>query len=131
PGQLVVKTTPDVHDEIRSLLADLRRNTTTMINIETRLLEVEDSFLEDIGVDLRGLSTAQGQQLEDFGQPNAGGVGTPSNPDGSGTGIDTGAFYSGPNGNLKGRTETIFDGILGEDDVLTGSGGFSLEALFL
>jgi len=131
PGQLVVKTTPDVHDQIRSLLADLRRNTTTMINIETRLLEVEDSFLEDIGVDIRGLGTAQGAQLDDFGQPNAGGVGTPSNPSGIGTGIDSGAFYSGKNGDLAGRTENLFDSILGEDDVLTGAGGFSLEALFL
>lgn len=131
PGRLVVNTTPDVHEQIRSLLADLRRNTTTMINIETRLLEVEDSFLEDIGVDIRGLGTSQGGQLDDFGQANAGGVGTPSNPSGIGTGIDSGAFYSGQHGNLAGRTENLFDSILGEDDVLTGSGGFSLEALFL
>ncbi len=131
PGTLVVKTTPDVHTQIRQLLDDLRKNTTTLVHIETRFIEVEDSFLEDIGVDLRGLTPAQGTSLEDFGQPNAGGVGTPSNPSGIGTGIDTGAYYPGVNGDLKGRTEHLFDTVLGESDVLSGGGGFSLEALFL
>lgn len=131
PGTLVVKTTPDVHEMIRQLLADLRLNTTTLIHIETRFLEVEDSFLEDIGVDLRGLTPDQGAGLEDFGQPNAGGVGTPTNPEGIGTGIDSGVFYPGVNGDLKGRTQNLFDTMLGESSVLTGGGGLSLEALFL
>ena len=131
PGTLIVKTTADVHEQIRQLLNDLRKNTTTLVNIETRFIEVEDSFLEDIGVDLRGLTPAQGTVLDDFGQPNAGGVGTPSNPEGIGTGIDPGVFYPGSNGDLKGRTENLFDTMLGEEAVLTNSGGISLEALFL
>jgi type II secretory pathway component GspD/PulD (secretin) len=131
PGTLVVKTTPDVHEQIRNLLNDLRKNTLTLVHIETRFIEVEDSFLEDIGVDLRGLDASQGSGLDDFGQPSAGGVGTPSNPDGIGTGIDPGAFYAGTNGDLKGRTENLFDSVLGESDVLTGGGGLSIEALFL
>lgn len=130
-GTLVVKTTADVHEQIRQLMSDLRRNTNTLVNIETRFIEVEDSFLEDIGVDLRGLDAATGGSLEDFGQPNVGGVGTPNNPQGIGTGIDSGAFYSGSNGDIKGRTEHLFDTVLGEPDVLTGGGGISLEALFL
>lgn len=133
PGTLIVRQTPDVHEQIDSLLTDLRANTTTLISIETRFIEVEDSFLEDIGVDLRGLTTDQtnGAQLDDFGQPGAGGVGTPANPQGIGSGIDPGAFYTGPNGNLAGRTENLFDSVLGETDILTGGGGVSLEALFL
>jgi len=131
PGTLIVKQTPAVHDQIRQLLADLRRNQNTLISIQTRFVEVEDSFLEDIGVDLRGLSPADGGILDDFGQPNAGGVGTPSDPDGIGTGIDPGAFYQGSDGNLAGRTENLFDSLLGEEGVLTGGGGLSLEALFL
>ncbi|RKY22017.1 MAG: hypothetical protein DRQ55_02400 [Planctomycetota bacterium] len=131
PGTLIVRQTPDVHEQIHSLLTDLRANTTTLIHIQTRFIEVEDSFLEDIGVDLRGLDPSQGSGLDDFGQPGAGGVGTPANPEGIGTGIDPGAFYSGSNGDLKGRTENLFDSVLGESDVLTGGGGMSIEALFL
>lgn len=128
---LVVKTTSATHAKIQDLLSDLRKNTTTLINIETRFIEVEDSFLEDIGVDLRGLDASTGGTLEDFGQPNVGGVGTPSAPQGIGTGNDTGAFYSGQNGDLKGRTEHLFANVLGEAGVLTSGGGLSLEALFL
>ncbi|MCB9897202.1 MAG: hypothetical protein H6825_04280 [Planctomycetes bacterium] len=130
-GTLIVKTTPDVHEQIRSLLADLRQNTTTLISIQTRFIEVEDSFLEDIGVDLRGLDPATGGALEDFGQANVGGVGTPNAPAGIGTDIDTGAYYAGKDGDLKGRTEHLFDTVLGETGVLSNSGGLSLEALFL
>lgn len=131
PGTLIVKTTPDVHEQIESLLSDLRKNTTTLINIQTRFIEVEDTFLEDIGVDLRGLDGADGLPLANFGQANAGGVGTPSDPSGIGTDIDSGAYYQGVNGDLKGRTENLFDSMLGEEGVLTGGGGLALEALFL
>jgi Flp pilus assembly secretin CpaC/tetratricopeptide (TPR) repeat protein len=131
PGTLVVKTTPEIHEQIASLLKNLRRNTLTLVHIETRFIEVEDSFLEDIGVDLRGLPPALGAGLDDFGQPNAGGVGTPSNPAGIGTGIQPGVFYPGVNGDLMGRTQNLFDTVLGQPDVLTGSGGLSLQALFL
>ena len=141
-GTLIVRTTADVHAQIHQLLLDLRSNLNTLINIETRFIEVEDSFLEDIGVDLRGLDPANGSALDDFGQPFAGsqgsissaagsGVGTPSDPSGIGSGTDSGAFYAGNNGDLKGRTENLFDAVLGESGVLTGGGGMSLEALFL
>ncbi len=127
PGQLVVRQTPDVHAQIKSLLTDLRGNTKTLVHIETRFIEVEDSFLEDIGVDLRGLDDTQ---LEDFGQSGTG-FGTLTNPFGIGTGNDAGAFYSGNNGDLKMRTENLFDFTLGETGTLNNQGGLSMQALFL
>ncbi|MFT7463437.1 MAG: type II secretory pathway component GspD/PulD (secretin)/tetratricopeptide (TPR) repeat protein [Pseudohongiellaceae bacterium] len=130
-GTLIVKTTPEVHEQIEQMLIDLRKNTTTLIHIQTRFISVEDSFLQDIGVDLRGLSPSQGSSLNNFGQPNAGGVGTPNNPAGIGTGIDPGASYQGPNGTLKGRTENLFGSLLGEQGVLTNGGGLAIEGLFL
>jgi len=131
PGTLIVKTTPEVHSQIEQLLTDLRANTTTLISIQTRFISVEDSFLQDIGVDLRGLSPSAGGNLNNFGQPNAGGVGTPSSPQGIGTGIDSGAFYTGKNGILKGRTENLFSSLIGEQGVLTNGGGLAIEGLFL
>jgi type II secretory pathway component GspD/PulD (secretin) len=132
PGTLVVRQTPDVHMQIRALVDDLRVNTNTMIHIETRFIEVEDSFLEDIGVDLRGLDGALtgGFPLEDFGQSGGGGFGTPSNPLGIGTGNDPGFYYGGSNGDIKGRIENLYDFTLGEAGTLNGAGGLSLQALF-
>ncbi len=127
PGTLVVRQTPDVHSQIKSLLHDLRSTTKAMIHIEARFIEVEDSFLEDIGVDIRGLDTVQ---LEDFGTSGVG-FGTPSDPLGIGTGSDAGAYYQGSNGDLKGRTENLFDFSLGEANGLNNTGGLSLQALFL
>jgi Flp pilus assembly secretin CpaC/tetratricopeptide (TPR) repeat protein len=133
PGTLVVRQTPDVHEQIQQLLDDLRLNTKSLVHIETRFVEVEDSFLEDIGVDLRGLdgSLTGGFPLEDFGQSGAGGFGTPQTPTGIGTGNDPGFFYAGNNGDLKGRIENLFDFTLGEPNGLAGGGGLSMQALFL
>jgi general secretion pathway protein D len=133
PGTLVVRQTPDVHAQIHGLLEDLRLNTKSLVHIETRFIEVEDSFLEDIGVDLRGLdgSLTGGFPLEDFGQSGAGGFGTPNNPTGIGTGNDPGFYYGGDNGDLKGRIENLYDFSLGEPGTINGAGGLSLQALFL
>jgi general secretion pathway protein D len=133
PGTLVVRQTPDVHKQIKELLDDLRVNTKTLIHIETRFIEVEDSFLEDIGVDLRGLDgdLTGFFPLEDFGQSGAGGFGLPGNPEGIGTGNEPGFYYGGGNGDIKGRTENLFDLTLGEPGTLNSAGGLSLQALFL
>ena len=51
-GNLIVRTTPQNHREIRSLLANLRELRVMQIKIEARLLIVEEAFLEEIGVDV-------------------------------------------------------------------------------
>ncbi len=132
-GTLVVRQTPEVQAQIRALLLDLRANSGTLINIETRFIEVEDSFLEDIGVDLRGLpgDLTGGFPLEDFGQSGAGGFGTPSNPTGIGTGNDPGFYNGSSNGDVKGRIENLYDFSLGESGTLNNAGGLSVDALFL
>jgi len=133
PGTLVVRQTPEVQEQIRTLLTDLRVNTDTLISIETRFIEVEDSFLEDIGVDLRGLdgTLTGGFPLEDFGTSGAGGFGTPDNPTGIGTGNDPGFFNSTSEGDIKGRIENLYDFGLGEAGTLNNAGGLSLQALLL
>ncbi len=51
-GNLIVKSTPDNHREVLSLLAQLRETRAIQISVEARFLLVDESFLEDIGVDL-------------------------------------------------------------------------------
>ncbi len=138
-GALVVRQTPQVHTLIRTLLADLRENTGTLVNIESRFLTVSDTFLEDIGVDFRGLGPDAGNPaadipnglvLDDFGSvPD--GFGTPTNPSGVGTDNDVGVFHQGGTfDDVRARVENLYDVTLGNDE-FANSGGLSLQATFL
>ena len=139
-GALVVKQTPDVHRQIDKLLSDLRSNAGTLINIETRFLSLEDRFLEDIGVDFRGLDGQNGAPsaatvpnvvLDDFGTPGSGGVGTPGFPEGIGTGNDAGAFFTeGGDLDLRGRVENLYDLTLGDRE-FQATGGANIEFTYL
>jgi type II secretory pathway component GspD/PulD (secretin) len=139
-GALVIRQTPEVHRKIDKLLADLRANSGTLINIETRFLELEDRFLEDIGVDFRGLDGQNGSTdaqpipnviLDDFGVAGSGGVGSPGFPTGIGTGSDAGAFFTeGGDLDLRGRLENLYDLSLG-DPSFRNTGGMAIEFTYL
>jgi len=131
-GTLVVRQTPENQRAIRELLTNLRRTTGLQVAIESRFISVQNNFLQDIGVDWRGLGD------------NTGGTGVPGKgtnapfddfgPAPSQIGFDnsSGAFYnSGPEGDVRGRVENIFGRSLGNVDTLTNAGGFSLQYVYL
>jgi Flp pilus assembly secretin CpaC/tetratricopeptide (TPR) repeat protein len=130
-GTLVVNQTPEVQEKIEKLLNDLREATGIMVDIEARFLKVEDSFLEDIGVDFRGLGSpglGSNGNFNDFGDPSA------QADLGAEIGQDTslGAFYDdGNDGEIGARIEQLYDTQLGGPDTLTGSGGLSFQWTFL
>lgn len=133
-GQMVVNQTPEVHEQIAKLLADLREATGIMVDIQARFLKVEDNFLEDIGVDFRGLgSPGQGTNefFNDFGDPTAqADLGKEIGQD-----TDLGAFYNKGLGNgegdMRARVEELYDVGLGDENVLEGSGGLSFQWTYL
>lgn len=51
-GLLLVRTTPGTHDEINTLLDELRQTRSMQISVEARFLLVDQNFLEEIGVDI-------------------------------------------------------------------------------
>lgn len=51
-GQLIVQSTPQNHREIIDLLAQIRETRATQISVESRFLVIDESFLEEVGVDL-------------------------------------------------------------------------------
>jgi len=130
-GTMVVNQTPEVQDQIQKLLTGLREATGIMVDIQARFLKVQDSFLEDIGVDFRGLGApGQGSNeiLNDFGDS------TTQQQLGQeiGQGNDLGAFFDdGEDGDVRSRVENLFDGFLGDEDVLTGSGGLAVQWTYL
>jgi tetratricopeptide (TPR) repeat protein len=130
-GTMVVNQTPEVQEQILQLLDDLREATGIMVDIQARFLRVEDNFLEDIGIDWRGLGQpglGTNAFLNDFGDAS-----TQSELGKEiGTGTDLGAFYDeGQDGDIKGRVENLYDIGLGDQNVLTGTGGLSLQWTYL
>ena len=130
-GTLVVNQTPEVQAQIQELLDNLREATGIMVDIQARFLKVEDNFLEDIGVDFRGLGSPGGGTnafFNDFGNSTA--QATLGQEIGNDTSL--GAWYDdGEDGDFKGRVENLFDSQLGDPDVLTGSGGLGFQWTYL
>lgn len=133
-GTLVIRQTAENHRAIRKLLGDLRKTTGLQVAIESRFISVENNFLQDIGVDFRGLGDGTGGQgvpgrgvaapFDDFG--GAGGASELGNDN------SAGFFYSrGNDGDIRGRAENTFNQALGDPDTLTNSGGFALQFAYI
>ncbi len=135
-GILVVKAPVETHKAVQNLLNGLRASGGLTVQIETRFITVQDSFLQDIGVDVRGL----GDHSNGIGVRGKGDInsfddvlfGTPASPQGIGTGNESGVFYDlNSDGDIRGRVENLLDQGLGRAGLLTASGGASLTATFL
>lgn len=145
-GVLYVRADAETQRDVAKLIQDLRRHVGIQVDVESRFLKVEDSFLEDVGIDLRGLGNQSSQGLagrglekkgdrqnagfDDFGprqQQNA------AVPGLVGTGTSPGVFFDdGADGDIMGRVENLYDQVLGgRNDGLTNSGGLSLQYAFL
>jgi general secretion pathway protein D len=102
-GQLIVVNTREIHKKVQQILDNLRRNTGVFVVMEVRFIDVMSDFLEEIGIDYRGLG--------DGGSV----LGTPfdmiRNPSG---GTDAGITKRVPTPdreNLAGRLQNVFDGL--------------------
>jgi Flp pilus assembly secretin CpaC len=130
-GIFVVHTL-EVQREVNQFLEDLRRFTSMMVTVDTKFLTVTDAWLQQIGVDWRGLNNpgTPFTDMDDF---------TNGNDDGTSNGFDNGGqgnnpagppssgfFYDdGQDGNFKARTENIFDSSLGQ--LLSSVGGLTTQ----
>jgi len=130
-GIFVVQT-PEVHAEVRQFLEDLRRFTSMMVTVDTKFLTITDAWLQQIGVDWRGIDNpgTPFTDMDDF---------TNGNDDNSGLGFDNGGqgnnpagppssgffFDDGADGDFKARTENVFDSSLG--GLLSSVGGMTTQ----
>ena len=140
-GMLLVRADKETHEGVLKLLRDLRRNVGIQVDVESRFLKVEDNFLEDVGVDLRGLGNQASQGVAGRGlenRPNAGfddfgpsQQQNPATPGLVGTGTEPGIFFDdGNDGDYMGRAENLFDRTLGGSS-MNNAGGLSLQYAFL
>ncbi|NUN47481.1 MAG: hypothetical protein HUU15_01460 [Candidatus Brocadiae bacterium] len=56
-GILIVRHTPLVQGQINTFLQRVRESTGLLVTIESRFLTVQEHFLEDVGIDYRGLES--------------------------------------------------------------------------
>lgn len=145
-GVLYVRADRETLDQVAELINELRRHVGIQIDIEARFLSVEDSFLEDVGIDLRGLGNQSSQGLagrglekredrsnagfDDFGPRQQQNAAVPGNV---GTGTEPGIFFNdGEDGDGMARVENLFNSTLGgRNGGLTNAGGFALQYAFL
>ncbi|MBM4063007.1 MAG: hypothetical protein FJ265_18215 [Planctomycetes bacterium] len=145
-GVLYVRADAETHKAIDHLVNELRRHVGIQVDIESRFLKVDDSFLEDVGIDLRGLGNQAAQGVpgrgleknglrpnagfDDFGPKNQQNAATPGLV---GTGTEPGVFFDdGNDGDIMARVENLYNGTLGgRHGGLTNAGGLSLQYAFL
>jgi type II secretory pathway component GspD/PulD (secretin) len=130
-GFLSVKASPEMQARVLSVLSDMRRFQTPIVTVDSKFLTISRNFLQEIGIDFRGLggSGVKGNvvTLDDVtnGLVNNGSQGL----DNGGTGDPAanplaGAFYNdGGDGDIRARSENYFTSDLGR--VLSPTGGLT------
>lgn len=139
--QIVAVHTPEVHREVAQFLDDLRRFSGAVVTIESRFVNIRDDFLNDFGIDWRGLggsSLGSGATLNDvtYGAEDNAGTASDNNgpgPDlGSGLSPVAGAFFNdGSDGDVRVFIENLFTQEQGLGQALTNVGGLALQMSFI
>ncbi len=133
-GYILITHTPEVQEQVRQFLEDLRRFSSSLVTIESKFLTVAKNWLQEIGVDLRGLDNQSVNDvtngLEDMaslGLDN-GGTGTAgTNANGH---PSAGVFYDGGvGGQLVATTQNFFNQPLGNAISNIGGATFQLTLL--
>ncbi|MFT5285607.1 MAG: tetratricopeptide (TPR) repeat protein [Planctomycetota bacterium] len=133
-GNLIVAQTPEVHLQISQFLEDLRLFSSSMVTIESKFMSIEDNWLQEIGVEFRGIDnpTSPFTDLDDITnglEDNAslgfdnGGTGVVNNSAGA---PSAGFFFDdGQDGQFKGHTSNLYDNALG--NMLSSVGGLTAQ----
>ena len=134
-GQLLVRNVASVHSQVQDFLQDLRDVSGLVVTISTRFVTIDDTYLQDFGIDWRGLggqSPGNAAVLDDV---------TVQEPDFAGGLVDNGAntvppgqaiaglFFNdggaGTNQDIRGRFENVWDRALG--NLMRTTGGLGLQ----
>lgn len=136
-GYLLVFANPEMQRTVEGFLNDQRRFATSVVTIETKFLTITQNFLQEIGVDFRGLGGAGNKgtvaTLDDV--TNRLGNNAGQGLDNQGTGEDagnpsSGAFFNdGQDGDVRGRTENFFTSTLGQALSTTGGATAAISIL--
>ena len=131
-GYILISHTPEVQEQVKQFLEDLRRFNSSLVTIESKFLTVSKNWLQEIGVDFRGLDgqtvpdvtngleDMSSQGLDNGGSGTTNGAGHPS----------AGIFYDqGAAGALYGTTQNYYTTALGS--ALSNIGGMTVQMAYL
>ncbi len=132
-GNMIVVHAAEVQQLVRQFLEELRRFSASLVTIESKFLVIGDHFIQEIGVDFRGLDNpgVPFTDLDDVNLDLDPTLGLDNSGDGETlTPPSAGAFFDeGGDGDFRGRTENIFGDALGS--ALTTIGGLTAQYTFL
>ena len=132
-GNMLVVHTPAVQQEVRRFLEELRRFSSSLVTIESKFLVLQEGFIQEIGVDWRGLENPgiPYTDLDDLNLDDTPTLGLDNGGDGVAvTAPSSGAFFDdGQDGSFAGRTENLFGSALGS--ALSTVGGLTTQYTFL
>lgn len=127
-GQLLVTATPEMHQKVKKVLRELRKDSDLFVVVRARFVDITDDFLEDIGIDYRNL----GQENTLWNDLYDGRIHN-SRTGGQDVGFTNGINVQDPE--LVGRMQHMFDGfssLIQGDRVSGGPGGLGgLTAQFM
>jgi type II secretory pathway component GspD/PulD (secretin) len=136
-GYLLVFANPTMQQRVERFLNDQRQFATSVVTIETKFLTITQNFLQEIGVDFRGLGGAGNKgtvaTLDDI--TNRLDDNASLGNDNQGTGDDaghpsSGAFFNdGGDGDVRARTENFFGSSLGQALSTTGGATAAISIL--
>ncbi len=138
-GYILVVHTPQVQEQVANFLDDLRRFASSLVTIESKFLTVADNFLQEIGIDWRGLDNPGTpftdlddvtNGLEDMASRGLDNNGTGTLGSNAAGSPSSGFFFDdGLDGDYKGRIENFFLNPLG--NTVSNIGGMTLQWTFL
>jgi len=133
-GYILVNHTTEVQQQVINFLNDLRRFSTSLVTIESKFLTVSNNWIQELGVDFRGLDNVEVSDvtngLEDQasrGLDNGGSGTAGQNAAGH---PSAGVFYDdGARGDYRATTQNFFESSLGS--ALSTVGGMSFQWSYL
>jgi type II secretory pathway component GspD/PulD (secretin) len=130
-GYILISHTPEVQEQVRQFLEDLRRFNSSLVTIESKFLTVSKNWLQEIGVDIRGLD---GQTVPDVtnGLEDMASRGLDNGGSGSTNGAghpSAGIFYNDASSTIYSSTENFYTNALGS--ALSNIGGMTVQMAYL
>jgi Flp pilus assembly secretin CpaC/tetratricopeptide (TPR) repeat protein len=133
-GYLLINHTPEVQEQVRQFLNDLRRFNSSLVTIESKFMTVGKNWIQEIGVDFRGLDSQLvndvSNGLEDMASLGLDNGGTGTEGQNAAGHPSAGIFYNdGQDGNFLGTTQNFFENPLGS--AVSTVGGLTYQLHYL
>ncbi|MCP3919165.1 MAG: hypothetical protein GY711_26795 [bacterium] len=133
-GFILITHSADVQQQVKDFLEDLRRFNSSLVTIESKFMTVGDNWIQEIGVDFRGLDGVDvvdvTNGLEDMASRGLDNGGAGSDGQDAAGPPSAGFFYDdGADGDFRGTTQNFFGDALGS--ALSSIGGLTFQLTFL